>query len=80
MSVELGADFEPVTVSDSSVLELVTVDGGYPTGKRLVVLLAAAHPGAAFLSASTDFACLHVPTPCALPQQEWTLSVTVTGG
>jgi hypothetical protein len=80
LNVDLGADFGPVTVSDHDVVETVAVDGGYPTGQRLAVVLRAGDPGEAFLSSETDFECLHEPIPCSVPQQEWTLMVTVAAG
>jgi len=78
--VELGRDYLPLRVSDSAVVTLVRATGGFPTGRPLIALLAAAGPGMATLSSSTDYRCRHDSPPCALPQQEWRLSVNVLAG
>ena len=80
LGVVLGADFRPVDVSDDRVLDPVAASGGYPTGQPLMTVLTAVAPGEVSLTSSTDFSCLHEPTPCSVPQREWTLSVTVAAG
>jgi hypothetical protein len=80
LSVALGADFTPIELSTGGVLDHVSADGGYPTGQPLTTILTATGAGEVTLSSSTDFRCLHESPPCSLPQQEWTLSVTVAGG
>jgi hypothetical protein len=77
LSIELGADFRSVSVSDEGVLKPHVLTGGYPTGQPLMAVLTAVSPGEVLLTSSTDVACLHEPMPCAVPQQEWQLSVTV---
>ena len=80
LTVELGRDYLPLRVSDNAAVTLVRTTGGFPTGRPLVALLAAAGPGMATLSSSTDFPCRHDSPPCALPQQEWRLAVNVLAG
>jgi hypothetical protein len=80
LSVELGADFKPVRVSDEEVLRPLTLTGGYPTREPVIAVLMAVSPGEVVLSSSTDFACLHETMPCSMPQREWMLSVTVPAG
>ena len=80
LMVELGRDYLPLRISGNAVVMLVRTTGGFPTGRPLVALLAAAGPGTATLSSSTDFRCRHDSPPCALPQQEWRLSVHVPAG
>jgi hypothetical protein len=80
LSVALGADFRPVEVSAAGVLDPGATSGGYPTGQPLTAVLTAVAPGEVSLSSSTDAACLHESPPCAVPQREWTLSVTVAAG
>jgi len=77
LRVSLGPDFAPFEERADGVLETADADGGYPTGQPLSTLLVAVAPGAVVLSTSTDAACLHESPPCSLPQQEWTLLVTV---
>jgi hypothetical protein len=80
LRVELGRDYLPLRVSGDAVVTLVRATGGFPTGRPLVALLAAVRPGTATLRSSTDFPCRHDSPPCALPQQEWRLSVNVLAG
>ena len=80
LMVELGRDYLPLHVSGNAAVTLVRTTGGFPTGRSLVALLAAAGPGTATLSSSTDFPCRHDSPPCVLPQQEWRLSVNVLAG
>ena len=77
LRVSLSADHRPFEESVDGVLETVDAGGGYPTGQPLTTLLMAVAPGAVVLSTSTDAECLHESPPCSLPQQEWTLLVTV---
>jgi hypothetical protein len=78
LRVVLGADFQPLAVSDQRVLRPVVASGGYPTGEPAMTVVTAADPGQAYLSSLTDFGCLHEPTPCAMPQRAWTLSLIIT--
>ena len=80
LRVSLGADFQPLEESADGVLAPVDAGGGYPTGQPLTTVLTAVAPGEVSLSSATDAACLHESPPCSLPQQEWTLSVTVAAG
>jgi len=77
LRVELDGDHRPVTVSDAALLEPLRITGGYATGQPMIAVLTAISPGEVLVSSSTDFECLHDTMPCALPQAEWALSVTV---
>ncbi len=76
--VELGADYRPITAPSSPLVQLSTT-GGYPTGQPLVATFRAAALGTGVLSTGTDYACLHYPNPCAVPQKGWTVRVNVLG-
>jgi hypothetical protein len=80
LRVSLGADYTPLETSADGALAPVDADGGYPTGHPLTTVLTAVTPGEVSLSSATDATCLHESPPCSLPQQEWTLSVTVAAG
>lgn len=79
ITVELRADYRPITVTNPALVQEST-SGGYPTGQPLVETYRAVAPGVVDLSTVTDAACLHaLPYPCAIPQEEWTVHVDVVG-
>ncbi len=57
----------------------VSASGGYPGRQPARAVLVAVRPGRATLTAINDTACLHVRPACAPGQQEWRVTVIVTG-
>jgi hypothetical protein len=77
ITVQLGADFRPITLAGTALAQQST-SGGYPTGQPLLAIFRAVAVGAADLNTITDYACLHDPMfPCARPQMLWTVHVNV---
>ena len=77
IDVSLGADYVPPT-SSGPALERTSSSGGYPTGRPVSATFRATQRGSVDISSSTDYACLHATPSCALPQQLWSVHVTVT--
>ncbi len=78
LAVELGADFRPITLTGSALVQ-VSTSGGYPTGQPLLATYRAVALGTADLNTITDYACLHTVPACARPQLLWTVHVVVVG-
>jgi len=76
VEVSLGAEYTPPS-SDGHAVERTSSSGGYPTGRPLRATFRAVQRGNADISSSTDYACLHATPSCALPQQLWSVHVTV---
>jgi hypothetical protein len=76
VEVSLGAEYTPPS-SDGPAVMRTSTSGGYPTGRPVRATFRAVQRGNADISSSTDYACLHVTPSCALPQQLWSVHVTV---
>lgn len=76
--VSLPSSYQPPAVVPENVLVQRCVDGGYPTGRPLVVGFVAAAPGQATISTITDARCLHTSPRCAIPQRLWRIHIVVT--
>lgn len=61
-----------------SRLRRVHADGGYPQQGVAAATFIALAPGNAQISSTTDAACLHAVPPCALPQQLFAVTVTIS--
>ena len=58
----------------------VSASGGYPGQQPARAAFLAVQSGSATLTAISDTACLHAQPACEPPQQEWRVTVIVTGG
>jgi hypothetical protein len=58
----------------------VSASGGYPGQQPARAAFLAVRPGNATLTAIDDTACLHAQPPCEPAQQEWRVTIIVTGG
>src|SRR4051794_28825213 len=74
LTVSLGADYLPPTVSGSA-LALVSSSGGYPTGEPVSATFRVVGTGTAELRSQTDYLCFHQEPHCARPTQSWTVHV-----
>lgn len=52
--------------------------GGYPTGEPATTTFTAIAVGNVDLNSTNDYACLHATPSCSLPQQLWSVRVSVT--
>jgi hypothetical protein len=58
----------------------VSASGGYPGQQPARAAFLAVRPGNATLTAIDDTACLHAQPACEPAQQEWRVTIIVTGG
>jgi hypothetical protein len=58
----------------------VSASGGYPGPQPARAAFLAVRPGEAILAAVNDTGCLHAQPACLPAQQEWRVTVIVTGG
>ncbi|MEO3810970.1 cellulose binding domain-containing protein [Sphaerisporangium sp. B11E5] len=78
LGISLPAAYRPTAVSGSALVKALT-RGGYPTDQPLFEVYRTGTTGSADVSTMTDYACLHNPPWCALPQKPWRVHVTVVG-
>jgi hypothetical protein len=70
--------YVPPTATPSSVIELTSISGGYPSTEPLRAVYILLGTGEATIATYSDIACNHVPTPCPSPSVRWTLHITVS--
>jgi hypothetical protein len=58
----------------------VSASGGYPGQQPAQAAFVAVRSGDATLTAIDDTACLHGQPACELPEQDWQVTVIITGG
>jgi hypothetical protein len=75
--INLPGNWDRPHISDTRILRLASVTGGYPATSGLQVRLVAAAHGQAEVEAETDMACLHAHPPCLPPQQVWRVQIMV---
>ncbi|MGN6473712.1 MAG: hypothetical protein ACTHK4_08715 [Mycobacteriales bacterium] len=63
--------------SSAAVMRRTSASGGYPTDQPTGAVFLATATGAADLTASTDYACLHTTPRCEIAQREWIVHVVV---
>lgn len=68
-----------VPAAAGAAVRKVSGSGGYPGTQPARAAFPAVRPGRATLTAIDDTACLHARPACALPQQEWLVTVIVIG-
>jgi hypothetical protein len=68
-----------VPAAAGAAMRKVSSSGGYPGTQPARGTFLAVRPGRATLTAIDDTACLHAQPACALPQQEWLVTVVVAG-
>ena len=78
LTVSLGAEFRPTTVS-SPILTQLSSSGGYPTGQPLRVLYRVAAAGRADITTRSDDPCFYVPHPCTVLPRQWAVHVVAIG-
>jgi hypothetical protein len=69
-----------VPAAAGAAVRRVGVSGGYPGRQPALAGFLAVRSGIATLTAIDDTACLHAQPACEPPQQEWRVTVIVTGG
>lgn len=69
-----------VPTAAGAAVRSVSAGGGYPGQQAARAAFLAVRPGGAMLTAIDDTACLHARPACEPAQQEWRVTVTVTGG
>jgi hypothetical protein len=69
-----------VPAATGTAVRRVSASGGYPGRQPARAAFAAIRSGRAMLTATDDTACLHGQPACQLPQQQWQVTVIVTGG
>ena len=72
-----GQQWQPAQSSSAAVVRRST-QGGYPGSEPMVAVFEAQSRGQAQVSASTDLACFHTEPRCLAPQQQWSVTVTVS--
>jgi hypothetical protein len=65
---------------EGAAVTRVSSGGGYPGRQPARATFLAVQPGSAALTALDDTACLHAQPACEPAQQEWRVTVIVTGG
>jgi hypothetical protein len=69
-----------VPAAAGAAVRRVSASGGYPGQQPARAAFLAVRSGSAALTAVDDTACLHAQPACEPPQQEWRVTVIVTGG
>ncbi len=69
-----------VPAAAGTAVRRVSASGGYPGQPPARAAFVAVRLGGVTLTAIDDAACLHDQPACELPQQEWQVTVTITGG
>jgi hypothetical protein len=69
-----------VPAAAGAAVRRVSASGGYPSQQPAQAAFLAVQPGKAMLSTISDTACLHAQPACEPPQQEWRVTIMVTGG
>ncbi len=69
-----------VPAAAATAVRRVSASGGYPGQQPARAAFVAVRSGGATLTAIDDTACRHGQPACELPQQEWQVTVIVTGG
>lgn len=76
VQVSLPSDYHRPEAQGSAIRR-TEVSGGYPTGQPATATFTVEEKGNAEISSTTDYACLHATPACALPQQLWSVRITV---
>lgn len=76
VTVRLGQDWQPPELVGGA-LELISVEGGYPTGEPVEAVYRATWGPPSRLQSHTDYDCFHTAPMCARPSQLWSISVSV---
>ena len=69
-----------VPAAAGAAVRRVSASGGYPGPQPAQAAFLAVRPGGAMLTTITDTACLHAQPACEPAQQEWRVTIIVTGG
>ena len=69
-----------VPAAVGAAVRRVSASGGYPGQQPARAAFLAVQSGSATLTAIDDTACLHAKPACEPAQQEWRVTVIVTGG
>ena len=69
-----------VPAAAGAAVKRVSASGGYPSQQPAQAAFLAVQPGEAMLTTINDTACLHAHPACEPPQQEWRVTIMVTGG
>jgi hypothetical protein len=69
-----------VPAAAGTAVRRVSASGGYPGQQPARAAFVAVRSGRATLTAIDDTACLHGQPACEPPQQEWQVTIIVTGG
>ena len=69
-----------VPAAAGAAVRRVSASGGYPSQQPAQATFLAIQPGEAMLTTINDTACLHAQPACEPPQQEWRVTIMVTGG
>jgi hypothetical protein len=69
-----------VPTATGAAVRRVSASGGYPGRQPARAAFLAVRPGGAVLDTINDTACLHAQPACLPAQQEWRVTVIVTGG
>ena len=69
-----------VPAAAGAAVRRVSASGGYPGQQPARAAFLAVQPGQAMLTTITDTACLHLKPACEPAQQEWRVTIVVTGG
>lgn len=68
-----------VPAAAGATVRRISAGGGYPGRQPARAAFLAVRPGRTTLTAIDDTACLHAQPACQLAQQEWRVTVIVTG-
>jgi hypothetical protein len=68
-----------VPAAAGTAVRRVSASGGYPGQQPARAAFVAVRSGRATLTAIDDTACLHSQPACEPPQQEWQVTIIVTG-
>ena len=69
-----------VRAAAAAAVRRVSASGGYPGQQPARAAFLAVRSGEAMLTTINDTACLHAQPACEPAQQEWRVTIIVTGG
>jgi hypothetical protein len=69
-----------VPAAAGAAVRRVSASGGYPSQQPAQAAFLAVQPGEVMLTTINDTACLHAQPACEPSQQEWRVTIMVTGG